>query len=109
MRGLRRMCKHRGHFLGRPLPLTGLGTPSVQAFEEVLEMTRRAVVTGKGLKNVGGYQKIRKIQYCLAEAVRDRDRAFMRRCKSVAMHADSNGRRYACRFSAASQTLAVRN
>ena len=99
--------KALAEFLGQEPPKDRPATPSKEAFEAVLEHTKRAGAIFKGVKGVGGKNKTQKVQYCLAEAVREMQRRFFKRAESIAVHPDSKGMRYAARFSAADATLAV--
>jgi len=84
--------------------------PSADAFRRVYE----AIMTGKasscwryGIEGVGKYRKISRMSFCLAEAVRAKERIFLKKCKCIAIHPDTKGVRFAMRFSASNTQLQV--
>ena len=70
------------------------GVPSKKAFKLVFDSVRKSEATRNGVDHVGKGRKVTQMKFCLAEACRDADRAFLRRAKSIALHADSKGKRF---------------
>ncbi len=94
--------------LGLEPPPKRPNAPSKEAFKKVLEMARSGTPLRRGLATVGKEQKISRMKYCIAEAARKADRSFLRAARSIAIHADSRGKRYNARFSASHADLLVR-
>ncbi len=94
--------------LGLEPPPKQPNAPSTEAFAKVLEMARSGTPLWRGLPTVGKEQQIVRMKYCIAEAAREADRCFLRTARSIAIHADSRGKRYNARFSASHADLSVR-
>ena len=81
------------------------GPPSVQHFKQVLE----AGSTTKGLPGIGERKKVRKMQWCIAEARRNLNKAFWLRCKSMSISQDKRSTRLLIRWRAATPELEMRS
>ena len=81
--------------------------PTVQDFQK----TWAAVRGGRALDFLGtaaGRFKNRRVIFCLAEGVRQLDRAFLARCSSMTLSQDVSNSRQLARFWGATDTLEVR-
>lgn len=66
-----------------------LHAPPAKDFVSLLQQFRRGKTHGdKGCDGVGRRKKVRKMKWCLAEAVRARVRAAIRSAESMSIHAD---------------------
>lgn len=91
---------------GKPAPAKESVAPTEDQFMLVLESTKSGSAVRR-IAGVGHRRKVQKMQYCLAEACRAADRKFLRKAASIAVHPDSKGKRYGCRFSASQKDLSV--
>lgn len=82
--------------------------PSEAEFEEALKQRLLGVTTAKGVTEVGKKDKIRKMCFCLAEASRMMDRAWLSTCSCIAIHQDEKKPRLLLRFTASRDSLETR-
>jgi hypothetical protein len=83
--------------------------PSEAEFEEVLKQRLLGVPTAKGVQEVGQKDKIRKMCFCLSEAARMLDRAWLSNCRCIALHQDEKKPRLLLRFTASADSLETRD
>ena len=82
-----------------------IGSPSKLHFRQVLEAgAMRGSMTG-----IGARRKVRRMQWCLAEARRRFNQAFWRRCGSMSVAQDKRGTRLLIRWRAATPELQMRS
>ena len=116
MSNLQRHHQMAGHkvavyaFLG--LPAAGCdeyqGSPSLEDFTTVFDKITTGTAPSAGVPGIGTRKKIIKMVFCLAEALAQQDRAFIRQaCMSSHRRDESNGR-LAIRCSASTPALATR-
>lgn len=79
--------------------------PSVDAFLDVALATKRGHPLHLGLPRVGSKSKLRRMQYCIAEALRELDRQHLRTATCITVHADARGARYGMQYTACLQDL----
>ena len=85
--------------------IMALGSPSKLHFQKVLE----AGATKGGMPGIGERKKVRRMQWCLAEARRRFNQAFWRRCGSMSIAQDKRGTRLLIRWRAATPELQMRS
>ena len=93
-----------------PLCLSfGLGAPSMEDFQKVLGERRRGESYRQG-SSVAGRAKALRMTWCLAEALRDRDRAALRQAKVITLHQDASTKdsMLCVRFSSVATNMEVR-
>ena len=79
-----------------------VGAPDLEAFGQVLRETRTGGCSSHGVSGVGGKKKVRKMQWCIAEACRVLQRRFWRQACSMTVAQDKRGTRLLVRWRAAS-------
>ncbi|CAE7323992.1 unnamed protein product [Symbiodinium sp. CCMP2592] len=80
--------------------------PPTETFAKVLQHRKEGKALRSGLDQMGAW-KITKIQYCLAEAVREEARAQLRRSHCIALKMDSREGMLLVRFTACDADLSV--
>lgn len=88
---------------GRPLLEKGTA-PGCAEFEAVLDHR----LSGRSLYQSGHRMKWRRMQWCIAEAMRSRDRRAFASAKCFALHPDSCGPRHVVRYAAGFANASVR-
>ena len=89
---------------------SGLGSPSVAHFRQVLEDTlNKSGAVLNGIPGIGARQKVRRMQWCLAEARRRFNQAFWLRCGSMTIAQDKRATRLLIRWRAATPELEMRS
>ena len=87
----------------------GSTPPTIAQFKNVLQETIANGGTDiNGIKDSGARKKIRKLQFCLAEAKRRESRNFWRKCTSMTLAQDKRGARLVARWRACTTDLEVR-
>ena len=79
--------------------------PTQEEFKLVLSHRRGCASLSLPLNAVGRRFKLEKMQWCLAEAARDMNRAFMREVESLAIAQDCRKNKLLVRFSACTGKL----
>ena len=83
--------KHRTHcaeLLGKPLPKGPALAPSADRFRMVIDHRWRGGSLKQGVPGVWSWFKCVRLQYCMAEGRRDKERAFLRKAAGIALHPD---------------------
>ena len=93
-----------------PLPTDeDVAVPTREQFETALQASVAGNSCRNGLKGVGGEKKVRKLQWCLAEAKRHQNLEFLLKdARSVSLSCDKRKTRFVLRFRAADQHMNVR-
>ena len=84
--------------------------PKADQFQQVLDHVRNSPL-GQNvelMKHVGGRHKQRRMLWCLAEAARIEQRAFLKKCKSMSIYQDARKSWLLDRWSAADSSLICR-
>ena len=89
--------------LGRPTA----GAPSAQDFAKAWDMACKGTAPSQGLEDVGQKHKLRRMQYCVFEALSTLDRAFLATA-TIGLSRDERHFRLLIRYSACSADLEVR-
>ncbi len=85
-----RTAKHRRATIDSVKNAT-MAAPPVQAFLAVLTNCRKGKATGEnGTANVGKRKKVKKMKFCLAEAIRVRTRLLIKDALSMTIHSDAS-------------------
>lgn len=103
----REHCKGVDVRLGRPSNPRD-DAPPVAAFEAVLADRQRGVAYRQTARATAGAEKALQITWCLAEALKDVDRAALRSSQSIAIHQDMRGSLLCIRFCCADSFQARR-
>ena len=81
-----------------------LSAPSKDDFREVLDQRLKGGAFTR-IDGIGCRPKLKRMQFCLAEAARMRHRLFLETAQSVCFHVDSRASRFTVRFSASGEML----
>ena len=83
--------------------------PKIDMLRKVLQETIATGATAvNGMDDVGARKKVRKLQYCLAQAKRDEFRKFWAKCASMTLAQDKRGSRLLARWRACTPNLELR-
>ena len=104
-------CKgHRqavAKFFGKPFA-DRQDAPSTDAFRKVLRYRREGNPLRAGIVGVAHAKKLRKMQWCLAESLREIDAKYFRKALSVAVHMDGKGHRLGATYALLTSDLQLR-
>ena len=104
-------CKgHRqatAKFFGKPFAEEH-DAPSTDAFRKVLRYRREGNPLRAGIVGVGHAKKLKKMQWCLAESLREIDAKHFRKALSVAVHMDGKGHRLGATYAILTSDLVLR-
>ena len=104
-------CKtHRqgvAKFFGKPFADRHYA-PSTDAFRKVLRYRREGNPLRAGIVGVANAKKLRKMQWCLAESLREIDATYFRKALSVAVHMDGKGHRLGATYALLTSDLQLR-
>ena len=78
---------------------TRLAVPSAKQFYEVILARKRGGSLGNMRTIFGRRQKLGKLQFCVAEAMRAMDREHIRKSDSLVFHCDGRNHRFTIKFS----------
>lgn len=85
-------------------------TPQARDFQRVFDhVVLHGAAANKGLPDIGGGKKIRKMVQCLAEALLDKDRKFVMSAASISLLRDARHGVVAVRYVAVNDELEVRD
>jgi hypothetical protein len=104
--------KAAAHFLGRKVPLAFNRVPSKTSFEKALDCKLQGAPVRTGVSDQTQVIKGRRLQkflFCMKEAHRQIERAFMRTCTSISLHQDVAGKRLLVKYVAANDKLESRS
>lgn len=79
-----------GVLLGRPAGHDLTAAPSLDTFKTTLQLRRKGT-SHRQSETVGRKAKSTKLTYCLAEALLDKDRRYLRNSSCVALSQDTKG------------------
>ena len=113
---MQHLIKHAGtspHKAAAELVLHGTSSdarssPPAEHFEEVLKDRVTGIGYAHGHEGVGAQLKVKRMTWCLSEALLDEDRAALRNAKSITIHQDGSGPRFVVRFTACTADLEMR-
>jgi len=79
---------------------TVLGAPPVEQFQAVWEAARDGLRMRKGVDIVGQREKVTKLQWCIGEALREQDWAFIKKSELIWLGRDERHGRLLIRYRA---------
>ncbi len=86
-----------------------VGAPSAEAFKKLWDETCTGRAPSSSIDGVGSRQKLQKMLWCLAEALRTEDRAFLAEATCIGLFRDERDARLSVRFCACNADLEVRH
>jgi len=85
--------------IGGPVVPVPLKAPPAKVWHEALNHIRKGGALDAPCEGVGRRWKLTRMQFCLAEAMRRKDRGAIAQAVSAALYQDASGRRLVMRFS----------
>eukprot|EP00959_Pyramimonas_sp_CCMP1952_P466960 9490792-Pyramimonas_sp.AAC.1 len=77
--------------------------PSTLQFKKVLADRLALQSYAKGSEGVGAGKKVKRLTWCLSEALMDQEREFLRKSVSISWHQDAKAPRLLCQYGAATK------